>query len=91
MYSTDKFTWHKETRTLSAEASDLGVFMLDKGPFNERRISLQSARTGAVAEFQLANVDKRDGDLRAWEFTPTLKSAIRTPALAGVKIVIFND
>lgn len=86
MYSTDKFNWHKESRTLSAEASDLGVFMLDEG-----RISLKSARTGTVAEFQLANVDKRDGDIRAWEFTPCLKSAIRTPALAGVKIVIFND
>lgn len=86
MYSTDKFTWHKESRTLSAEASDLGVFMLDEG-----HISLQSARTGTVAVFQLAHVDKQDGNLRAWEFTPTLKSAIRTPALAGVKIVIFND
>ena len=81
--NSNKFHWHKETKTMSAEISEL-----ETGNAVPTNISMVSARTGKQANFQLAKTDKdNEGDVRFWEYVPQCLSR----GCGVEKVVIFND
>jgi len=76
---TNQFYYGKNSRTFSADASELGF----KPGMIPAVLSLTSERTGNIAGFTLNTIDKAGG----MEFEPV------NPALKklGVSILIFND
>lgn len=91
--STERFSYHRDLKTFTAEASDLnhtGCNFLGRLYDDAADVGfcLVSHKTGAVEPFYLDNVDRdREGDVRAWEFLPVNK-ALRE---GGIKLTIFND
>lgn len=78
---SELFTWDASRRVFSTEASDL-----DANGYAgfQRGFTMRSARTMQEIRFvPLGAVRDRDGDVVAHEFA--------TPALAGVKAMVFND
>lgn len=87
--SLERFTWNKETLTLSTFASDLGqrnpLYQLYLDACDEG-ISIRSHKTNKVEVFCLVREETNsDNDLVAWHFNPV-------DAACPVKhVVIFND
>lgn len=90
--SLERFTFHEDTKTLVAEASDFGP-MRDGAWWMQRLyddacdvgIAIRSHETDRVQVFHLEREETRDGDLLAWHFKPMDK----TCPVRGV--TIFND
>ena len=94
--SLRQFTWNPETRTLSAEASDLEgrIFQNLYNDACDVGFSVRSHHTGKVERFYLEDVetDHQAAELRneapeilAWHFKPLdRKSRVK-------EIVVFND
>lgn len=80
--NSNKFHWHKDTKTMSAEISDLNTKDVPQ------EIGMVSQRTGKSAYFALVRTDRdEEGDVRFWEYKPRNESR-----WCGVeKVVVFND
>ena len=76
---TDQFDYNGQTRTFTAEASELGM----KPGFVPTELVLKSGRTGNKAHFVLEFINE-DGTLEFTAWNPTLKAL-------NVGIKIFND
>lgn len=93
-YSTDKFTWTREARTFSTEASDLGVRPEDSvfGMITSRPhstgLELLNPRTGGTMEFYLTHVEfNLDNEILWW----TLTQATTQNDAAPMHVIIYND
>lgn len=74
---TDRFTYFQDTKSLVAEASELGGI----APENFR---LRSHWTGKTIDVLAARCEKdNEGDVLAWHYV--------APAVPGLSITIFND
>ncbi len=83
-YSVNNFSHHADTKSFTAEASDL------PGSIG-REITLVSD-FGNEAHFNLLTIEQDDeGDYRCWIFKPIAESVERNPRLAGYSLTIFND
>lgn len=81
VHSSSKFAYSGRTRTLTVEASTLG---LQPGQVPSQ-IRIRSERTGSVELFIYERVVRDgDGDVRQWEYRST------TPGL-GLSLLVWND
>jgi hypothetical protein len=89
MISTSKFTYNPETKTFSAEASDLGQLRMRQvyPDACDEGFDLVSHRTGVSVVVVHNHTEKRDGDVLWDEFVPVCK----LDRLLFNKVVIFND
>ena len=97
MYSTEDFVFDKEEKTLTAEASSLGI----PAGRVQSQIDILSPRTGRVGSFFLAKVDRRTeqytGAIRfysetaGWVYRPTTITLKSIPELANFEVLIIND
>lgn len=111
-YGSDQFFFHKDTNTLTADASDLGLTaavmaLTGKVPYSQvfddaadAGIAIRSQRTGKLAIYTLKDVDVKEGEVRAWEYTPARKhESMLCPkgdiapwdTYKDTKVTIFND
>lgn len=82
MLSTSQFSFHKETQTLSAEASELPEYR------GGNSVSIKSHVTGRFVKFQYTKTvyDSSHEDIMAWEY-----EAVPQPGIHIKKLVIYND
>lgn len=84
IYKSDQFHFHRDTNTLTAEASDLGLTAaaMGRGEVLHDRVfydaidvgfAIRSHLTGKLAVYTLKDTDTKDGDVRAWEYEPARK------------------
>lgn len=53
---------------------------------------IQSAKTGKLVRYFLLNVTKDgDGDVEAWNYSPTTESIREVPECQGTSVTVFND
>ncbi len=72
------FNWHKETRTLTAEVSNLPL--PSKMPFH---ILIENPQTQQSRVFRKENIDRdEEGDIVAWQYVNLSH---------GLKLTIWND
>jgi len=91
----NKFFWNKNTKTLTAEASDFGPARDGHWWFHrlfddaaDVGISIRSHVTGRIETFYLEREDKdAEGDATGWWFKPSL---LRSPAPVK-NVFILND
>jgi hypothetical protein len=90
---SNRLVWHRESRTWTAEISDLGPdFSFDRKPGNLAQVHVVSEGKGIDATFSLIHTEKDvEGDLLYWLFAPTIKAVETTPRLRGARLMIFND
>lgn len=89
--STDRFNWHKDLKTFTAEASDFngtGIFEQMFGRLFQDAcdvgFELVSQRTGKKISMYLSRRATDEGDVTFWEFKPYRHSSFE-------KLVVFND
>jgi hypothetical protein len=89
---TSMFMHHKEHKSFSAEASELGRGRTNR-IVREKLFDFVSLKTGARAYFKLNSnlYEDREGELFGWEFVPTEGAIAANPGLKGYCIVIYND
>lgn len=77
-FSTSRFTYNPQTKTLIAEASDLGLNTI---PYH---LHIRSERTGKTVRFFLAET-RRDveGEVTSWLY--------RSIDSNGATVLLFND
>ena len=91
--STERLHFHKDTKTLAGEASELGNFQgqlysdaCDIG------VLVSNPRTGNAVPFVLAReVRDSEGDIQGWDFEVAGEAVRKDSKLAGLKLVVFND
>ena len=93
--STDRLTWSKQTRSFVAEISDFNGTNLQLARLYpdacDVGLTLVSHRTGREATYALYQEVRSEGEVQAWEFTPTRETLRAQPQLKGTKVVLFND
>lgn len=78
-YPLTNFSWHKNSKTLSAEASDL---QLKDWP---TYLQIESHHTNTIQSFMKSNSDVSiDGELQAVNYRPLGDTKV-------VRVTIFND
>ena len=96
VFGHNQFTRHNQTKTLSAEASSLGLrpgqtplYRLydDAADFG----MFLSTRAGEPTAWYLNEEIKNEGDLMAWEFRPCVETIRKYPALKTWAVIVFND
>lgn len=92
--SSDKFTYHNDTKGFATFASDLQDQHLN--PLYDDAIDvglvIQSAKTGKLVRYYMNNVVRDDdGDAAAWKYLPTTESLREVPECAGTSVTVFND
>jgi hypothetical protein len=99
---SERFSWHPETKTFSAEESTLrdGPRTVRGPDYLCQRIypdaydtgfPMRSAQTGKVAWFAHSGTDTHEGDIAGWHFVPTSEAIRDNPALEGVRVLVIND
>jgi hypothetical protein len=80
-FNTKQFTYHKETNSFVAEASDLGTFMVGQN------FRLVSEKTGDTLDAQLLETKRDDdNDITHWEY-----ELCNVDGYTGIKVIVFND
>jgi hypothetical protein len=93
-YTTDQFTYSKDSKSFIAEASDLAPI---KGKlFTEvcgaMGLYLRSMKTNRVVSFYIdTSIGDKEGDIHAWKLKPTSWSIWANPGLEDVSLIIIND
>lgn len=65
-YDSSRFMWHKDSKNLTAEVSDMCVPTVVGG------LCVKSVKTGKVVTFVLSRVEHdREGDVAFWQYLPT--------------------
>lgn len=78
------FQINPDAKTFSAFASDVnGAWQF---------IALRNPKTGRTVMFTMRTTH-RDAEFEAthWDYTPTIAAVRESPAVAGWKVVLFND
>lgn len=90
MLNSNQFTYTDQT--FVAFASDLGDFRPERiyPDACDVGFKMESERTGVVATYYLAEVERKDGDVAAWHFNPTSESIRKIAGIKGTKVTIFN-
>lgn len=88
------FSYHSDTNTFVAEASDCNGFDLFQQIYDDacdQGFTMVSHKTGQRCTFSLSDVKKdMDGDVQYWEFTPVLDPKT-APRLLAMKVLVYND
>jgi hypothetical protein len=76
-FKITRFSWNKDTKTLSAEASELRFH-----PQNiYGGVGIVNEKTGGYRKFRFTNVDTDGEDIFGWNFVSP----------DGIKLLIIND
>jgi hypothetical protein len=93
IYDSKLFNWHKETRMLTAEASELGrgeIFDWVPGQPNAG-LSVRSHRTGNIVRFSIFKRGRDgEGDTQFWELLPTEEDE-KKYNIHDITMKIWND
>lgn len=88
------FSYHSDTNTFVAEASDCNGFDLFQQIFDtcDQGFAMVSTKTGEGCTFVLSEVKRdMDGDVQYWEFVPLRKEELSTPRMRAIKVLVYND
>jgi len=91
---SDKFHFDRETMTMSADITDLGVEELWERAYPDAcdaGFRIVSARTGRSVMFVVEGEDRHDGDLIAWRLKAVKDRRHHEPILDLMKVVVYND
>ena len=86
-FSTSLFLWSKESKTFTAEISEMGVPPMGQIGFHvtEDTFILQSAETGVKMVMALDSINRdNDNDIETWVYLPESDEH-------DFKVVIYND
>jgi hypothetical protein len=84
-----RFNHHKDSKTFTIEASDLGIRPPDRMP-NQIPIT-NNKRNNLVVFEMVGREDDVEGDVMYWVYAPTVQSKIYFPKLNGYTLEVFND
>lgn len=92
LYTTDQFTFCKDSKAWVAEMSDLGNFPLapvfkDKLGFTLYNPQTRNKTTWAMHKKKFDD----EGDLISYVFLPMHESVMQFPKLNGFQVEVFND
>ena len=96
VFPTDAFGVYPEDKTMSCEASTLGIRSPEYQLYDDAcdvGICLRSHKTGKLASFYVYDVDKdaSDEDIYGWHLKPCPESLRKCPELKGWTVLIIND
>lgn len=91
-YCTTQFTYDKDRRRFTAEASDLSrKELFDWVPgINNAGLSVQNPRTGNIVRFMIVNSHKSDGETQYWDLIPVHQDQVAFN-ISDVTMRIYND
>ena len=92
IYCATKFTYDRDRRRFTAEASDLnrGVIFDWVPGINNAGLSVRNPRTGNVVRFMIVNRRKDDGDTQYWDLVPVHQDQVAFN-IADVTMRVYND
>ena len=92
--SSEAFTYHKPTKTMVCEISDLGKSFRFSPVYPDAcdvGFIMESHRTKKEVVFSVSEEVIVDGDILSWELKPTPESLRKAPEVTGLRVTIFND
>ena len=78
-FKITSFSWNKDTKTLSAEASELGWNPTKREIYEG--VGIVNDKTSGYRKFRFTNVDTDGEDIFGWNFVSP----------DGIKLLIIND
>jgi hypothetical protein len=96
MINANRFLYNKETKTFSADVSDIGTSVFEQiySDAADEGLTLWSEKSGLEATYYLDHVnysDDTDHELVSWELKPTTETIRKHPQLRDTMVLIFND
>ena len=92
--SSDRFTYHAPTKIFMCDASDLGDFQLMPvyDDASDTGFTMRSEKTGKLVNYFLqTTAQDGEGEIQYWRFMPIGEDMRNNPAVAGTKVLIYND
>lgn len=85
-YDSADFTYNRELRTMTAEASTIGYSLVVP------TLRIQSKISGMVVRFERykTDYDQSGEDVAGWRYRPSAEDA-RFPHIKGLEVLIIND
>jgi len=93
MIFSTRFTIDRRNQRLIADASDLPAALFERiyPDSCDEGLRVESARTGKVSTWAVAQYIRNDGDLLLWVLYPTPETLRAQPELNGWDMKIYND
>lgn len=90
--SSDRFCYNRDTKTMSAEVSDLGDVWVQAYPdAADMGIEIISSRTGKSVMFVVHEEKWNDGDLLYWVLKAVKNPRNHAPIFDQLTVVVYND
>lgn len=96
-FDSSEFSYHKESKTFSAELSDFNgrvrkFFGQIYDDACDVGLEVVSNKTGKSVKFYLSEEETdTEGELCLYRFLPLDEYVRKNPALAGMSVILFND